>query len=151
MEMKIETIPPHKIAYIRHVGPYGTGNEQTMRKLKIWAASKDLYKDNTIILGIARDNPETTRPENCRYDTCLVVSDSDFTKNEEVASGTVEGGRYLVFKIRHTADAVLQAWLEIIPELAKQGYQFDETRPVLERYAVEMVINHFCEICVPVR
>ena len=99
----------------------------------------------------ARDNPETTRPENCRYDTCLVISDNDLTKNEEVASGTVEGGRYLVFKIRHTADAVLKAWLEIFPELSAQGYHFDETIPVLERYAAGMVMNHFCEICVPVK
>lgn len=150
MEMKIETIPPYKIAYIRHVGPYGTGNVQTMQMLKLWAASNDLFHGNSIIFGIAHDNPETTKPENCRYDTCLVISENDYEANKDVCPGNKVGGRYSVFKISHTADAVQQAWIEIFPELVKQGCQFDDTRTVLERYAVEMVNYNFCEICVPI-
>jgi len=150
MEMKIETIPPYKIAYIRHIGPYGTGNVQTMQKLKKWAKANKLLNDNSIILGIAHDNPETTKPENCRYDTCLVISDNDCAGNEDVCLGSIVGGRYSVFKIRHTAKAVQQAWLTIFPELLKQGCQFDDTRTVLERYAVEMVDNNYCEICAPI-
>jgi len=166
MEMKIETIPPYKIAYIRHIGPYGTGNVQTMQKLKKWAKTNKLLNNNSIILGIAHDNPETTKPENCRYDTCLVISDNDCAGNdcacneaagikaagnEDVSVGNIVGGRYSVFKISHTEEGVQQAWLEIFPELEKQGYQFDETRAVLERYTVEMVDNNYCEICVPIK
>ncbi len=151
MDMKIEAIPPYRIAYIRHTGPYGTGNVQTMEKLKKWARSNNLLHDNSIILGIAHDNPETTKPENCRYDVCLVISDDSCAGNEDVSLGNIVGGSHAVFKIRHTAEAVQQAWLEIFPELSKQGYQFDITRPVLERYIVEMVNNCYCEICVPLK
>lgn len=166
MEMRTETIPPFKFAYIRHIGPYGSGNVQTMQKLKTWAITNGLLHGNSIILGIAHDNPETTSPENCRYDTCLVISDNDCTGNEaagneaagneatgneDVGWGYIAGGRYSVFKISHTAEAVQQAWIEIFPETARHGYQFDETRTVLERYAVEMVNSHYCEICVPVK
>ena len=54
------------------------------------------------------------------------------------------------FKINHTAEAVQKAWIDIFLELSRQGYQFDETRPIIERYIVHMVNNHHCEICVPI-
>jgi DNA gyrase inhibitor GyrI len=65
-------------AYIRHIGPYGINNVQTMEELKKWAKFNHLFNDEAIILGIAQDNPEATKPENCRYDTCIVVS-SDYS------------------------------------------------------------------------
>ena len=109
-----------------------------------------MLNDNSIILGIAHDNPDTTKPEDCRYDTCIVVSD-DYCVNEgDINQGNIIRGNYAVFKINHTAEAVQKAWIEIFPELLRQGYKFDETRPILERYRVEMVNNHYCEICVPI-
>ncbi len=150
MDIKLEKIPAYRIAYIRQVGPYGVDNVETMEKLKNWAKSNNLLCEKSIILGIAHDNPETTKPENCRYDTCIVVP-YEYSINEEYVNvGSIDGGNYAVFKISHTAEAVQKAWIEIFPELLKQGYQFDETRPILERYAVQMVNNHYCEICVPV-
>lgn len=150
MEINVEKIPAYRIAYIRQVGPYGTGNVQTMEKLKNWAKTNNLFNDKSIILGIAQDNPEITKPEECRYDVCIVVS-NDYQVNEEYINlGNIIGGDYAVFKISHTTEAVQKAWTEIFPELIKQGYKFDETRPILERYIVEMVNNHYCEICVPI-
>jgi len=73
------------------------------------------------------------------------------TGNEDVGWGHIAGGRYAIFKIRHTAEAVQQAWLDIFPELEKQGYTFDDTRTVLERYAADMINSHYCEICVPIK
>lgn len=151
MNIKIELIPSCRIAYIRQVGPYGTSNVQTMEKLKNWAKSKSLFNDKSIIFGIAQDNPNTTKHENCRYDTCIVVSDDYYICEDYVKEGNIIEGNYAVFKISHTPEAVEKAWKEIFPELLKQGYQFDETRPILERYVVEMVNNHYCEICVPVQ
>jgi len=149
--MKAETIPPYTVAYIRHTGPYGAGNVQTMEHLKNWAKLNDLLHDKSIIFGIAHDNPEITKPESCRYDTCTVVSDNYCVHSGDVLQGNIAGGRYAVFMIRHTAGAVQEAWLEIFPELLKQDCRFDETRPVLERYIVEMVNRHYCEICVPIK
>lgn len=151
MNLNIEKIASYRVAYIRQIGPYGTGNVQTMERLKNWAKSNNLFNDKSIIFGIAHDNPETTKPEDCRYDTCIVVSD-DYCINEEyVHQGNIIGGSYAVFIISHTAEAVQKAWVEIFPELLRQGYQFDEARPILERYRVEMVNNHYCEICVPIQ
>jgi DNA gyrase inhibitor len=151
MNIKIENTPAYRIAYIRHIGSYGADNVKTMEELKSWAKTNFLFNEESVIMGIAQDNPETTKPEDCRYDTCIVVS-SDYSIPDDghVREGSIIGGRYAVFKVSHTAEAVQKAWSDIFPELLKQGLKFDDTRPIIERYAVKMVNNHLCEICVPI-
>lgn len=150
MNIEIENILFYRIAYIRQIGSYGQNNVQIMEKLKKWAKSNGLLNEQSIILGIAHDNPKLVEPENCRYDTCLVISNDYCISDDYISEGSVLGGMYAVFKIRHTAEEVQKAWLAIFLELLKQGYQLDETRPILERYKNEMVKNHYCEICVPI-
>lgn len=87
---------------------------------------------------------------NCRYDTCIVISNDSFVIDAPIKEGYIAGGKYAVFKISHTAEAVQKAWLDIFPELSRQGYRFDGARPILERYVVQLVHMHYCEICVPV-
>ncbi|MBU5331607.1 MAG: GyrI-like domain-containing protein [Anaerocolumna aminovalerica] len=150
MNIEIETIPFYRIAYIRQIGPYGQNNVQTMEKLKIWANSNSLLDEQSIILGIAQDNPELVDPETCRYDACLVIPDNYCINEDSISDGCIPGGKYAVFKIKHTAEAVQKAWLSIFPELFKQGLQLDETRPILERYQTKLLKEHYCEICVPI-
>lgn len=149
MDIIIENMPAYRIAYIRQIGPYGINNVQTMEELKKWAEFNHLFNDESIILGIAQDNPETTKPENCCYDTCIVISGNYSVTDGYIREGNIIGGKYAVFKIKHTAEAVQKAWIDIFPELSRQGYQFDEARPIIERYTVQMVNNHYCEMCVP--
>lgn len=149
MKMLIENIPENRIAFIRQVVPYGTNNVKTMETLKAWAKSNNLFNEQAVIFGITQDNPETVKPENCRYDTCIVVS-NNYMINGDISEGQISGGKYAVFIVEHTAEAVQEAWVNIFPELFNNGYQFDETRPILERYKVKMVNDHLCEICVPV-
>lgn len=150
MKINIEMIPKYEIAYIRQTGPYGLGNIQTMEKLKTWAKSNHLLDDESIIFGIVQDNPETTKPEGCRYDTCLVILEDYCIHDDYVCRGKIIEGKYAVFKIDHTAEAVQKAWSEIFQELNRQGYQMDLTKPIIERYASKIVKNHKCEICVPI-
>lgn len=151
MNINIEIIPAYKIAYIRKIGPYGSQNVEAMEKLKSWAKEKNLFNEESIILGIAQDNPEFTEPNACRYDTCLVVSEDFEADDKNINLGEIIGGRYCVFfTINHTADAIQKAWMEIFLELSKANYEFDAGRPILERYALKMINKHLCEICVPI-
>jgi DNA gyrase inhibitor GyrI len=150
MNINVEMIPQNKILYIRKTGPYGTGNITTMEALKSWARTNHLLNDDSVILGIVHDDPQITEPEECRYDACLIVSDDFKIQDDSIQIGTINGGKYAVFIIEHTQEALQKAWNEIIPELYIQGYRMDTTRPVIERYAARMVKNHECEICIPV-
>ena len=150
MDIVIEEMANYRIAYIERTGPYGISNEQTMEELKKWAKLNNLMNDEAIYFGVSRDNPETTKPENCRYDACIVVSSDYSVADGFVNEGNIGGGKYAVSKIDHTAEAIHKAWIEVFPELTRQGYQLNETRPIIERYAAQMVNTHHCEICVPI-
>lgn len=150
MDINIEMIPSYKIAYIRKIGPYGLENVQVMEQLKSLAREKDLLNESSIILGIAQDDPKVTEPKDCRYDACLVVFDEFETDNKDINFGKTIGGKYCVFKINHTMDAMQKAWIEIFSELSKRNYEVDDRRTILERYAMQMINNHYCEVCVPI-
>lgn len=80
--MKFEILPSYSIAYIRQVGPYGKNNVQVMEEIKTFARNENLLDDEAIILGITQDNPKENKPEECRYDACLVILD-DIKINDE--------------------------------------------------------------------
>jgi DNA gyrase inhibitor GyrI len=148
MNIKVETLPKYRIAYVRQVGPYGPANIQAMEKVKKWAEEKNLAK-SAIILGIPQDNPETTLPENCRYDACIVIS-KDYQMDDSICESELSGGKYVIYKVKHTAEDIQKAWAEFFPALQNSGYQID-TKPILERYTGDMIANDYCEICVPVK
>ncbi|MEK4029649.1 MULTISPECIES: GyrI-like domain-containing protein [Bacillaceae] len=149
MNMNVEVLPNYRLAYVRQVGPYGPANIQAMEKLKKWAKKKNLLVGSAIILGIPQDNPETTLPENCRYDACIVIS-KDYQLDDSIYEGELSGGQYVVFKVKHTTESVQKAWAEMFPALQNNGYQVDD-KPIFERYSGDMINNDYCEICVPVK
>ncbi|MGG4467096.1 GyrI-like domain-containing protein [Paenibacillus alvei] len=151
MKLRIENMPSCLVAYMRQIGQYGRRNEQLMKKFKGWLKANNLLNQKSSILGIAQDNPLLTAPQDCRYDTCLIVPQGFVTDREEVKTGHMSGGKYAVFKIAHTAEAVQKAWVEFPLVLDEQGLKHDETRLVLERYSLELVEEHYCELCVPIR
>lgn len=150
MIINVEYISPCHMAYIRQTGPYGPGNIQAMEHLKHWAKVNDLMNNHSVILGIAHDDPQITPPENCRYDVCILIPDGYLAVNTDIQQGDIAGGKYAVCPVNHTTEGVEQAWAEIFQQLSANDYQLDPTRPILERYAVALVKQHLCEICVPV-
>lgn len=150
MEMIIENLRSYRIAYVRQVGPYGPANAQAMNTLKQWADKNQLLHEAAILFGIPQDDPTTTPPEKCRYDACIVIAEFERLEDDFIEIGELLGGDYLICKVRHTAEAIQQAWNLIIPHLQTSGYQMDN-KPVIERYRWELLNQHYCEICVPVR
>ncbi len=148
--LKIENIPCTKVAYIRQVGPYGDNNRQTMGRLKVWAQSMRLLNEDSVLLGIAYDNPAFVESNKCRYDTCLILSENSVINDTCVQEGRIQGGNYAVFQIAHTAKAVENAWNTIFSAISSEDCQLDEGRPIMERYNFKLLKEHYCEICVPI-
>jgi DNA gyrase inhibitor len=148
MKFKVETLPNYRIAYVRRVGPYGPANIEVMEKLKKWAKEKNLLK-SAILLAIPQDNPETTLPENCRFDACIVIS-IDYQMNDSICESELSGGKHLIFEVEHTAEDIQKAYADIFPVLQSNGFQIDN-KPIFERYTGDMMNNPYCEICVPVK
>jgi AraC family transcriptional regulator len=94
MEVRIETLPPQRVAFIRHIGPYREVGA-TIGRLYAWAVPRGYRPPQTRFLGLAHDDPQITPPEKRRYDACVVVDDS-FTGEGEVGVQEIAGGDYAV-------------------------------------------------------
>ncbi|MDF2872226.1 MAG: gyrase inhibitor [Anaerocolumna sp.] len=148
--MNIENIPCTKVAYIKQVGPYGDNNRQSMDRLKAWGKGMNLLNEDSVLLGIAYDNPAFVESDKCRYDTCLIIAEDYVINDTCIQEGRIQGGKYAVFQIEHTAEAVEEAWNTIFSTINYENCQLDEGRPIMERYHSKLLIAHYCEICVPI-
>ncbi|MEK4425229.1 AraC family transcriptional regulator [Solibacillus sp. FSL K6-1523] len=149
MQLTIEELPESRIAYFRNVGAYGEKqNKELMESFKRWAQLNGLF-ENSIILGIPQDNPEVTPKAECRYDVCVVI-DKVFQVEEPAQVGTFAGGKYAIFLLDHTKEAVSEFWGTIFSEIDKNNLAVRE-QPIIERYTSTMIANHLCEILVPVQ
>ena len=147
MDYRIEQFPIQPTVYMRRVGAYGSENHELMEKLKAWSQQRELLLNSTIY-GIAYDD-ETVPPEKCRYDVCLVVN-PDCRIDENVQCGEIPAGKYAVFTIPHTTEAVQEFWNSVFHVLQGKGLQHDIAKPILERYRYRLVENGQCEFCVPI-
>jgi len=156
MNVKVQTLPSYRVAYLRTVGPYGPGLHIPLlwERLSRWAAARDLWNADKICLGISLDNPKVTDPARCRYDAAIVIPDG-FKADGDVNVTEVAGGKYATLAFRGTAeeigayyDHLFGAWLPT------SGYQPDD-RFIFELHRGEMfdekTCQILCEICVPVR
>ncbi len=122
MKMTIEEIAESKIAYFRSVGEYGgKQNKERMESFKEWAQVNGVLDDSTI-LGIPQDNPNITPKEECRYDVCVMIN-QDFKVTEPAQLGTFSGGKYAVFLLDHTKEAINEFWGNLFGEIEKKIYQ----------------------------
>lgn len=149
--MRIEEINGDEVIYMRRTGQYGEENYELMCKMKAWANERGLLTDDAVLFGIALDNPQFTKPSECRYDVCLLApSSKDIATEDQVETRNLCGGKYAVFTINHTKDAVTDFWKSFPTEMANNGVKIDFLRPVMERYSVKIVAKGFCEMCVPI-
>lgn len=87
--------------------------------------------ERAVLFGIAQDNPQTVRPEQCRYDACIAVSEDYCVHDDIIHQGIIAEGRYAVFQIEHK-DVRGASVDRNFPELQKQQYQIDTAgRPIL--------------------
>ena len=155
--MSIETrvIPPCRVAYMRHVGPYNeTGGIGALwTDFERWILARDLRKSGTLTIGIGHDAPRIAAPDKLRYDACIVVAE-DFRSDRFVNVADLPGGRYAVAQFEGTPAAISEAWDRLFTTwLPSSGYQ-PEDRPCLELYQMDETQRTLgrlrCELCLPV-
>jgi AraC family transcriptional regulator len=154
MQVAIVDMPAAKVAYMRHIGPYGPQLGEFWRNDFLpWVEAHDL--GGQVRYGVGYDDPSITAPEKCRYDACVEVPAS-FTAQGKIGVMTLPGGRYAVTRFRGDPRTIGDAWMEFFGAwLPKSGYQPDE-RPCFEYYPVDSEYDgktgvFSCDLCIPVR
>ena len=156
MNVEVKSLPATRVAYLRHIGPYGTpGIPHTWQRLGAWCAEHGLTLPRRTMYGIAYDNPDVTPAEKCRYDACVEV-DASFGPQGEIGIQTIAGGRYLCSQFSGTSATIHEGWTKLCRgALPDRGYQADD-RPTLEIYPPAFAMDKrtgalSCLLCMPVR
>lgn len=144
--MTIEEFKDITIAYVRRTGEYGFQNKILMENFKTYLVQNNLLTNDSIILGIALDNPANTDTNKLRYDVGIVVNEKQKT---ELCTRKISNGIYAVFEIPHTEQDVIAFWNNI--HILVGDLSVDEAKPIIERYSADKVANHLCEFCVPLK
>ena len=94
MHVEIKETQPMRVAFLRHVGPYDQVGP-TWDRLMTLLGKEGWLGGGPKILGLCHDDPESTPPENIRYDACVTVDES-FKPFEGIEVQTIAGGDYAV-------------------------------------------------------
>jgi AraC family transcriptional regulator len=155
LNIELRTFPDTRVAYLRHVGPYGSpGIPLLWQRFAAWCGQHDLLQPGRALVGVSQDSADFTPPEKCRYDACVPV-DAGFRAEGEIGVQTLAGGRYACARFEGTAMEIHTAWMKVYGEwLPGSGYQPDD-RPCLEVYddgGVDPETGRFtCLLCVPLK
>jgi DNA gyrase inhibitor GyrI len=142
--VKQENLQNVRIAYMRNVGEYGSKNRALMETFKAFMYENNLFDDDTVILGIALDNPAQTPVEECRYDVGIVLNGETML---ELDTRQIDDGDYAVFEVEHTVEDVKKFWNDLPVLAGKLAVDFE--KPIIERYAMKKIKNHLCEFLLP--
>lgn len=156
MRVMVQELPAYRVAYMRHVGPYGAGGIPALWvRFRKWMDARGLLTPDSLRIGIGHDDAWVTPPEKCRYDACVVVP-PDFTGDPHVNVLELPGGRYAVSPFAGRPQEVPGAWDALYRSwLPDSGYQPDD-RPCLELYRGHPELASRpgafrAELCLPVR
>lgn len=156
VQVRIRTLPPVRVAYMRHVGPYGSsGLTRMWQRFAAWTTENGLMTPRRTMYGVSHDSPDLTSSDKLRYDACIEVGDS-FAAVGEVGVQSLPGGRYACMPFIGTSLEIHSAWMRFVSEwLPGSVYQCDD-RDAIEVYdrdfAVDPVTSAFgCTLCIPIR
>lgn len=93
---RVEVMPPLRVAFIRHVGPY-EGVPAQFDRLARWASATGNMRDVApLFLGMAHDNPALTPPEKLRFDCCIAIGAGVRRGDGDIGVASVLGARYAI-------------------------------------------------------
>lgn len=128
MNVEVKTLPPRRLAYVRHIGPYADeGVPAAWAKIVPWGMRHGLLEPGGVTVGISWDNPELT--EQCRYDACVIVPegvalDPAALHEQGIGLQTVEGGLYACYRRPVRRDQFSEALNELFGIwLPQSGYE----------------------------
>lgn len=153
LEVTIVERQPTHVAYLRKTGPYGP------ELGRFWSETVYPWMAENQLLGLPRygiclDDPETTAPQQCRYDAAVEVAPDRVLSGNPLRT-VLSGGRYAVHRFRGPVQDVAGAWLALTRDwLPSSGLQLD-ARPFVEHYPPDAMFDPAtgvfeAELCMPV-
>ncbi len=111
-QVQIETLPARRVAYIRHIGPFGDVKDsitETFSKVQWWASRQGLVRQDTTYIGICAGSCSITPARKCVYDAGIVL-EHDLPEDDFVSVRTIPGGRYAVLPVECRPEELNSKW-----------------------------------------
>ncbi|MEE0248570.1 GyrI-like domain-containing protein [Peptacetobacter hiranonis] len=144
--MIIEEFENVKIAYMRRIGEYGKENKKLMEMFKEYLKENRLFDENTVLVGIALDNPAETAATMQRYDVGIIVRDE---LDYDLPIREIANGEYAIFEVPHTKEDIMHFWKNI--QNITANLPVDTSKPIIERYSNYKINSQLCEFCIPLK
>ncbi len=154
MEIQIRDLPETRVAYMRHVGAYGSPEIATLwQRFAGWCQEEGLTPPQRRMYGVSHDGPDAP-PDRCRYDACIEVG-AGFTPKDGVGVETLAGGSFACTRFHGTPDEVHGAWESFGRQLAAEGYR-SPGPPTIEIYEADFAVDPAtgafdCLLCAPIQ
>lgn len=132
VEVRVETVAPMRVAFVRHIGPYAAVGSAWERLFR-WAMSRGQLGPQLCMLGVVYDDPEVTPPDRVRYDACLTVG-STCSPEGDVGVQEIGGGDFAIVEHRGPYDRLGETYARLCGEwLPASGCEL-RTAPPFEAY-----------------
>ena len=151
VNVKIIDLASYRIAYLRHVGPYG---ESVGRFWGTFHKTRVAHGLTGNMFGIGHDDPAIAPPDKCRYDACVEIAENAEVKTP-FSVARLPGGRCAVYEFRGDAKNIGAVWAAMLGQwLPGSGMQC-APRPMFEWYrdtdGMDEITGAFsCALCIPV-
>ena len=139
LEPKFVELEPLDILYVRKEGDY---NKSAIIAWDVvcefaygekYKNHKNLMGENSIMIGISHDDPNTTPIEKLRYDACISWDDKSVEPQGEVFGKTVEGGKYAMFLHKGAYENLISTYDMIWTWITNSGVELRDI-PAFEKY-----------------
>ena len=137
-DVKIEDVPPLRVAYVKHMKGYedSAGIGDAFETLFCWAGPRGVMGPDMKVMGLSLDNPDITPKDKCRYYACVVVNEKA-EPDGRVGIMTIRPGKYAVGRFDGGSDVFKKAYATMYGEwLPGSGWQPDDA-PAFEAYVGE--------------
>jgi AraC family transcriptional regulator len=130
--VEVKELPPMRLVFLRHVGPY-TQVGATWGRLMAWAGMRGLLGPNMRLIGIVHDDPDVTPPDKVRYDAAVTVN-RPVQPEGEFGVMELAGGSYAVVMHKGPYEGLGKTYQRIYGDwLPKSGYRLRDV-PAFEQY-----------------
>ncbi len=139
------------ISFIQRIGPYGNDNRTLMTAFLTRLSDLGVLNETTEILGLVPHPSDGNRLHPCSY-TCATPQNSAVLKQaSSLEHGFLTAASYLVLELEHTAKAIEEAYAHLETTLSLNALHSDITHPLLERYTLQSIRDHQCELWIPIQ
>lgn len=141
MNVKIERLPPFRVATVRAYGPYERSGPEAWQMLTPWIARHSILTGRTMFLGFCHDDPNTTESSRIRYDAGVTLPE-EFVPDDFVFVREVPGQEYAVTVHKGPYPTLTHVWATLFWDWLPASSRRPAASPLMEQYLSDPYLDN---------